>query len=88
LGTFATVPDTLVEATWQAVKTEPLLETGIQHLTRRKHTNDVITVIARKLLVIVWHVLTKQEPYRQYSEERIAYKSLTCLALEPSGREK
>jgi len=27
--------------------------------------------------VVVWYVLTKHEPYRHYSVERIAYKYLT-----------
>ncbi len=41
------------------------------------HPNQAITAVARHLLVIVWHVLSKQEPYRQITEERIAYKFLT-----------
>lgn len=41
------------------------------------HPNQAITAVARHLLVIVWHVLSKQEPYRQVTEERIAYKFLT-----------
>jgi len=30
--------------------------------------------IAHHLLVVVWYVLTKHEPYRHYSPERIAYR--------------
>jgi len=41
------------------------------------HPNQAITAVARHLLVIVWHLLSKQEPYRQVTEERIAYKFLT-----------
>ena len=28
-------------------------------------------------MIVVWHVLTHQQPYRHYSAERIAYKFLT-----------
>ena len=34
-------------------------------------------VIAHQLLVIVWHLLTKGEPYRHSSPERIAHKFLS-----------
>jgi len=67
----------LVEAAWSAVRSDPFWKQVFQRLTRRKHPNDAIVVIARKLLVILWHVLTKQQSYRQYSEERIAYKFLS-----------
>jgi len=30
--------------------------------------------IARKLLTVVWHVLTKKEAYRQANPEKVAYK--------------
>ncbi|MFH1633928.1 MAG: hypothetical protein ABIG63_07930 [Chloroflexota bacterium] len=33
--------------------------------------------IARRLLVTVWYVLTKREPYHHFDEETIAYKMLT-----------
>ena len=66
----------LVEAAWTAARTDTFWKGEFQRLTRRKHPNDAIVVIARKLLVIVWHVLTHREPYRHYSEEKIAYKFL------------
>jgi hypothetical protein len=40
------------------------------------HPNQAIVVIARKLLVTVWHVLTKQEAYQPATDEDIAYKML------------
>lgn len=33
--------------------------------------------IARRLLELVWYVLTRRQPYRHFSQERIAYKYLT-----------
>jgi len=41
------------------------------------HPNKAIVAIARRLLVSVWHILTKREPYRHFNEEIIAYKMLT-----------
>ena len=38
--------------------------------------NQAIVVIARKLLVAVWHVLTKEETDVHASEEDLAYKML------------
>ena len=45
-------------------------------------------VIAHRLLEIVWYVLTRHEPYRHYSTERIAYKYLTwSWALDEDQRQ-
>ena len=41
------------------------------------HRNQAIVVIARRLLELIWYVLTRREPYRHFSHERIAYKYLT-----------
>ena len=38
--------------------------------------NQAIVVVARKLLVAVWHVLTKEETDVHASEEDLAYKML------------
>jgi hypothetical protein len=41
------------------------------------HRNQAIVVIARRLLELVWYVLARRQPYRHFSQERIAYKYLT-----------
>ena len=38
--------------------------------------NQAIVVIARKLLVAIWHVLSKEETDIHASEEELAYKML------------
>ena len=43
----------------------------------RSHRNQAIVAIARQLLELVWYVLTRRQPYRHFSHERIAYKYLT-----------
>ena len=38
--------------------------------------NQAIVVVARKLLVAIWHVLTKDETDERANEEDLAYKML------------
>jgi len=67
----------LVEAAQMAVKSDPLLKMKFQAMQRRMHRNQAIVVIAHHLLEVVWFVLTRRQPYRHFSQERIAYKYLT-----------
>jgi len=67
----------LVEAAQMAVKSDPLLKMKFQALQKRMHRNQAIVAIARHLLELVWYVLTRRQPYRHFSQERIAYKYLT-----------
>ena len=67
----------LVEAAQRAVKSDPVWKTRVQEMQKRMHRNQVIVAIARRLLELVWYVLTRRQPYRHFSQERIAYKYLT-----------
>ena len=67
----------LVEAAQMAVKSDPLLKMRFQALQKRMHRNQAIVAIARRLLEVVWYVLTRRQPYRHFSHEKIAYKYLT-----------
>jgi len=67
----------LVEAAQMAVKSDPLLKRRFQEMQHRMHRNQAIVAIAHHLLELVWYVLTRREPYRHFSEEKIAYKYLT-----------
>ncbi len=67
----------MVEVAQRAVKSDPLWERRFQELNHRMHRNQAIVAIARRMLELVWIVLTRKEPYRHFSEERIAYKYLT-----------
>jgi transposase len=66
----------LVEAAWGAVRSDPYWKAQYQRLTKIKHPNKAIVAIARRLLVAVWQILTKREPYRHFDDETIAYKML------------
>jgi len=67
----------LVEAALQAVKSDPRLKMRFVELQKRMHRNQAVVAIARHLLELVWYVLTRRQPYRGFSHERIAYKYLT-----------
>jgi transposase len=67
----------LVEVAQRAVKSDPLWKQKFQELQNRMHRNQAIVAVARRLLELVWYVLTRRQPYRHFSQERIAYKYLT-----------
>jgi transposase len=67
----------MVEVAQQAVKSDPLWKQRFEELQRRMHRNQAIVVVARRLLELVWYVLARRQPYRHFSQERIAYKYLT-----------
>ena len=67
----------MVEVAQRAVKSDPLWKHRFIELCRRMHRNQAIVVIAHRLLELVWYVLSRRQPYRNFSHERIAYKYLT-----------
>jgi transposase len=67
----------LVEASWQAIRSNPRLRAQYDELCKRKHPNQAIVAIARKLLVTLWYLLNRQESYDHFTDEDLAYKMLT-----------
>ena len=64
----------LVEAAWRAIRISPYWKEQFEkYLRRMRKPNQAIVVIARKLLVVIWHVLTKEETDNHVSEEDLAY---------------
>jgi hypothetical protein len=66
-----------MEAAQRAVKSDPVWKTCFPEMLKRMPRNQAITAIAHRLLELVWYVLTRRQPYRHFSHERIAYKYLT-----------
>lgn len=62
----------LVEAAWVAVSTHPDWRQRFEKLTARMGKQKAIVAIARKLLVVVWHVLTYQQADRQADPQKVA----------------
>jgi len=67
----------LVEAAWQAIRANARLRAQYDELCQRKHSNQAIVAIARKLLVTLWYLLSRQEAYDRSTAEDLAYKMLT-----------
>ena len=67
----------MVEAAWRAIRMSPYWKEQYEkYLRRMRKPNQAIVVIARKLLVAIWHVLSKEETDEHASEEDLAYKML------------
>jgi transposase len=66
-----------VEAAWRAVGMSPFWKGQYEkYLRRLRKPNQAIVVVARKLLIAIWHVLSKEETDLHASEEDLAYKML------------
>jgi transposase len=53
----------LVEAAWQAVRGPGPLRAFYQRIAKRRGLHIAAVAVARKLAVIVWHLLTRSEDY-------------------------
>jgi transposase len=57
------VRDLLVEAAWHAARTYGPLRAFAERVASRRGANVAIIAVARKLVVIAWHMLTRGEDY-------------------------
>jgi transposase len=62
----------MIGGAWVAVRTHHHWEAEFERLEQRIGKNKAIVAIARKLLVVVWHVLSAQEPDRRADPEIVA----------------
>ena len=67
----------LVEAAWIAVDTHPHWKEQFQKLNRRMKSCQAIVAIARKLLVVIWHVMTERVADRKADPDMVAFKLMT-----------
>src|SRR5205823_3650869 len=67
---------TMVDVAWVAVANHFYWKAVFERLADRTGRNKAIVAIARKLLVVVWHVLAKQVADLQAVPERVAGKFL------------
>jgi transposase len=67
----------MVEAAWVAVRSHPFWKDKFEALATRIGKQKAIVAIARKLLVVVWHVLTEQAVDRQADPETVARSLMT-----------
>jgi len=66
----------LVQAAWIAVRTDGYWRHKFSRLESRIGAQNAATAIARKLLVVIWHVLTRREAARYADPQHIARKML------------
>ena len=67
----------MIEAAWRAVRMSPYWKEQYEKFFHRmRRESQAIVVVARKLLVAVWHVLSKEETDVRANEEDLAYKML------------
>lgn len=64
----------LVEAAWMAVQYHPAWRDRFEHLATRIGKGKAIVAIARKLLVVIWHVLTQRAADRNALADAVARK--------------
>jgi transposase len=70
------IRSTMVEAAWVAVGSHPYWKELFERLAVRVGRPKAIVAIARKLLLVVWHVLTKHVADREAVPEKVASKFL------------
>ncbi|MBV9328590.1 MAG: IS110 family transposase [Chloroflexi bacterium] len=70
------IRSTMVEAAWVAVGTHPHWKELFEQLAVRVGKPKAVVAIARKMLVVVWHVLTKHLADRAAVPEKVAGKFL------------
>lgn len=63
---------TMIEAAWVAVQHHPYWQERFEALAARRGKGRAIVAIARKLLVVLWHVLTKREVDRHADLQAVA----------------
>jgi transposase len=64
----------LVEAAWSAVRFDPYWQQTFDRLAQRIGKKKAIVAIARKLLVVIWHVLSAAETDRRANADKVAGK--------------
>jgi transposase len=80
---------TMVEAAWSAVRWHPFWKAEFKRLVEVKHLNPKVAAIAiaRRLLVVVWHVLSKREADRQAIPDGVARKFMVwAYRVRQTGR--
>ncbi|HKJ40100.1 MAG TPA: IS110 family transposase, partial [Anaerolineales bacterium] len=83
----------MIEAAWNAIKNSPFWKKKYEQLTRRMDNQKAATAIARKLLVVVWNVLTKREMDREAIPDKVGaslmdwgvkHRLATSLGIKPA----
>lgn len=77
----------LVQAAQHVAKHPGPLGVFFRRLAKRKNRNLAVVAVARKLVVIAWHMLTKNEPYR-YAQPLPTETKLQRLRVQATGQKR
>ena len=77
----------LVQAAHSVARHPGPLGHFFQKLAKKKNYNVAVVATARKLVVIAWHMLTKNEPYR-YAVPRSTEEKLRRLRVKATGERR
>jgi transposase len=77
----------LVQAAQHVAKHPGPLGVFFRRLAKRKNRNVAVVAVARKLVVIAWHLLTKNEPYR-YAQPLSTEGKLQRLRVKATGEKR
>ncbi len=83
----------MVEAARAAIRWDPYWRHAHDHIARRRGSHIAVVAVARKLMVLVWHLLTKKEGYRYLQPQtfiaklhlwatRIGHADLPCPSIQ------
>lgn len=79
---------TVIEAAWRAIENSAYWQSEFDRLAPRIGRNKAIVAVARKLLVAVWHVLTKRVADKNANPEKVASKLVSwSFKLGAKGRQ-
>jgi len=71
----------LIASAWVAVRFSDYWSTRFQALVKSIGTNKAITAIARMILVVIWHVLTKRQADRFANGQAVARSLMGWCSL-------
>lgn len=78
----------LIEAAWTAVRYDPYWRQQFEQLERRRGKHKAIVAIARKLLVVIWHILSKGEVDRRADPDKVAFSLMQwAWKVKPDWRD-
>jgi hypothetical protein len=77
----------LVQAAHHVRKHPGPLGVFFRRLAKKKNYNVAVVATARKLAVIAWHMLTKNEPYR-YAQPKPTQDKLSRLRVKATGKRR
>jgi transposase len=76
----------MVNAAQAATRSDPFWKAELARLEPRTGRNKAMVAIARKLLVVVWHVLTKREADKHADEQKVAQNILDTVYTHIGAR--